>query len=430
MDLAGGTLDIWPVGLLVPRAATVNVAINLRARATVTAAPRYRVVNEQRHVDLVNDSCAAFFDHPFAAVAGRLLDFFQPPTPLEVRFETTAPPGSGLGGSSSLGMAIAGALNQACGAGWSVPQLVRIVMDTEVRILRTATGAQDQFAAGLGGARAHHWESPEPRSETLPWGRDGSDPLTERFVLVYTGEAHSSADPNGSVLERIFAGEPSALAGIEAIAEAAYAMREALLARNWEAVAETLAREWDARRALAAGVTTPTIERLAGALTDAGALAVKACGAGGGGTIVAIAPPERRAAVASAAPRPRRRGPGGAQRSGRTAERAGRRALMEAGEHAVCTLAELEAASALAVDIGERRVAIFLHDGRVHALSETCPHRGGPLHLGRVRRGIVECPWHQWQFELASGCSPVNPRSAVATYAVRVEGQTVIVRVG
>ena len=301
IDLAGGTLDIWPVGLLVPRAATVNVAISLRARARVTRASRHRVVNDQRGLDLSADSCAEFFGHPFATLAGRLVDFFRPPAPVEVHFETSAPPGSGLGGSSSLGMAIAGALNQVCEAGWTVPQLVRIVMDTEVRILRTATGAQDQFAAALGGTRMHHWESPEPRSEPLPWEKGATDPLLERFVLVYTGEAHSSADSNGSVLERIFAGEPAALRGIETIAEAAYAMRSALLARDWDRVAETLALEWAARRALSDAVTTPTIERLSRVLLEAGAQAVKACGAGGGGTMVAIAPPGKRAAVAHAA---------------------------------------------------------------------------------------------------------------------------------
>jgi D-glycero-alpha-D-manno-heptose-7-phosphate kinase len=285
----------------VPRAATVNAAISLRARATVTPASRYRVVNQQRGLELASGSPEAFFGHPFAALAGRLLEFFGPPSPLEIRFETSAPPGSGLGGSSSLGMAIAGALNEATGAGWTIRQLVRIVMDTEVRILRTATGSQDQFAAGLGGTRVHHWVSPEPRSESLPWLDDGADPLDHRFVLVYTGEAHSSADPNGSVLERVFAGEPSTVRGIEVIAEAAYGMRAALLARDWNRTSEMLDLEWSARRALSPRVTTPTIERLGNAMRQAGARAVKACGAGGGGTMIAIAPPEKRAAVAAAA---------------------------------------------------------------------------------------------------------------------------------
>ena len=301
IDLAGGTVDIWPVGLLVPRAATVNAAISLRAQATVSPGSRFRVVNHQRGLDLSSTSPEAFVRDPFAALAGRLLEFFEPRKPVEVEFETTAPPGSGLGGSSSLGMAIAGALSQATGAGWTIRQLVRIVMDAEVRILRTATGSQDQFAAGLGGTRVHHWVSPEPRSEPLPWLDGGADPLEERFVLVYTGEAHSSADPNGSVLERIFAGEPAAVRGIEVIAEAAYGMRDALLQRDWDGVSEMLDIEWGARRALSDLVTTATIERLSDAMRQAGARAVKACGAGGGGTMIAIAHPADRPAVVAAA---------------------------------------------------------------------------------------------------------------------------------
>ena len=198
-------------------------------------------------------------------------------------------------------MAIAGALNEVTGAGWTIRQLVRIVMDTEVRILRTATGSQDQLAAGLGGTRVHHWVSPEPSSESLPWLDHGADPLEHRFVLVYTGEAHSSADPNGSVLERIFAGEPSTVRGIEVIAEAAYGMRAALIERDWSRISEMLDLEWGARKALSPMVTTPTIERLSDAMRQAGARAVKACGAGGGGTMIAIAPPGKRAAVAAAA---------------------------------------------------------------------------------------------------------------------------------
>ena len=301
IDLAGGTLDIWPVGLLVPRAATVNAAISLRAQATVSPGRRFRVVNHQRRLDLSSTSPEAFFRHRFAALAGRLLEFFKPPDPVEIQFETTAPPSSGLGGSSSLAMAIAGALNEVTGAGWTIRQLVRIVMDTEVRILRTATGSQDQLAAGLGGTRVHHWVSPEPRSEPLPWLEDGADPLGERFVLVYTGEAHSSADPNASMLERIFAGEPAAVRGIEVIAEAAYGMRDALLERHWDGVSEMLDLEWGARQTLSGMVTTPTIERLGDAMRRAGARAVKVCGAGGGGTMIAIAPPEKRPAVVAAA---------------------------------------------------------------------------------------------------------------------------------
>ncbi len=90
---------------------------------------------------------------------------------------------------------------------------------------------------------------------------------------------------------------------------------------------------------------------------------------------------------------------------------------------------ELKARGAIAADIGEIRVAVFWLDGEPRALHETCPHRGGPLHLGPVRDGVVRCPWHQWQFDLATGRSPANPNSRVPVYAARIEGETVLVRV-
>ena len=102
---------------------------------------------------------------------------------------------------------------------------------------------------------------------------------------------------------------------------------------------------------------------------------------------------------------------------------------MEPAEHAVCGLAELKTESAIAVDVGDQRIAVYWYENRIYALSETCPHRGGPLHLGRVKNGIVICPWHLWQFDLITGCSPVNPNSCVPTYPVRVENGTVLVQV-
>lgn len=102
--------------------------------------------------------------------------------------------------------------------------------------------------------------------------------------------------------------------------------------------------------------------------------------------------------------------------------------MTQTTEHAVCSLARLQAESAIAVDVGDQRIAVFWYENRVYALNETCPHRGGPLHLGRLRQGIVTCPWHLWQFDLVTGRSPVNPRSRVRTYSVRVEDGMVLVR--
>lgn len=56
-----------------------------------------------------------------------------------------------------------------------------------------------------------------------------------------------------------------------------------------------------------------------------------------------------------------------------------------------------------------RSIAIFRHEGQVHALDGICPHAGSPLGPGSVWKGMVACPWHGWRFSLTDGSSPDMP---------------------
>jgi nitrite reductase (NADH) small subunit len=95
------------------------------------------------------------------------------------------------------------------------------------------------------------------------------------------------------------------------------------------------------------------------------------------------------------------------------------------------------------VEVGMRRVAVFCVDGRFHALADRCPHRGAPLcSRGQVVTGIevrdgalatgppdalVRCPWHKWDFEIASGRCAVHPRLRVRRYTVEVDDDELVV---
>jgi nitrite reductase/ring-hydroxylating ferredoxin subunit len=96
-------------------------------------------------------------------------------------------------------------------------------------------------------------------------------------------------------------------------------------------------------------------------------------------------------------------------------------------EQRIASTSEVPEGSGIAVDVGAKRIAVFRYRGQLFALDETCPHRGGPLHAGSIEEGVVLCPWHMWRFELATGCSPVNPLSRVRTYPVRVSGGDVFI---
>jgi nitrite reductase/ring-hydroxylating ferredoxin subunit len=95
------------------------------------------------------------------------------------------------------------------------------------------------------------------------------------------------------------------------------------------------------------------------------------------------------------------------------------------------------------VALGGRTIGIFRLDGDYFALADRCPHRGAPLcssgevvnavegvgDAARVTRegALVRCPWHKWDFEITTGRCSVDARLRVRRYAVRVEGEELVV---
>jgi nitrite reductase (NADH) small subunit len=68
-------------------------------------------------------------------------------------------------------------------------------------------------------------------------------------------------------------------------------------------------------------------------------------------------------------------------------------------------------------------------EGRPLALDNVCPHRGGPLAEGTIEGGKVVCPWHQWEFDLATGVASTSAEVKALTYALRIEGEDVLVEI-
>lgn len=112
-------------------------------------------------------------------------------------------------------------------------------------------------------------------------------------------------------------------------------------------------------------------------------------------------------------------------------------------EHLVCRVEELGPGERLIVAVRGRDIGIFNVDGRLYALHDRCPHRGGPLCQGRVggttlptdgyafrygRDGeILRCAWHGWEFDLATGRALADPRIAARTYPVHVRDGHIVV---
>lgn len=77
--------------------------------------------------------------------------------------------------------------------------------------------------------------------------------------------------------------------------------------------------------------------------------------------------------------------------------------------------------------VGDRVVALFNVDGQFHALDGICPHAGGPLAQGYLRKHVVTCPWHGWQFDVTTGQHCLNPRLQHTRFPVVVEGNDLFI---
>src|SRR5258705_8289587 len=126
------------------------------------------------------------------------------------------------------------------------------------------------------------------------------DRLGEHMLLHYTGVAHFSGTNNWDIYKRQIDGKKKVHKGLDKIAESAIEMEKALESGDMEAAGVALNHEWQNRKALIDGISTPEIESAIAAALDAGAWAGKVCGAGGGGCIVFLMPPDRRDAVRAA----------------------------------------------------------------------------------------------------------------------------------
>jgi D-glycero-alpha-D-manno-heptose-7-phosphate kinase len=298
IDLAGGTIDIWPLYLFHDGASTVNAAISLRAHATIAARDDGRIelhsVETDRRINVAG--WEALNGSGDLALLARLARHWR----LENATLTTrgeSPTGAGIAGSSALTIAACGALDRWTGTGADPEQLLSVAMNVECQVIRVPTGAQDYRPALYGGIAAIELRADGIRRVALD-----VDPreLERRIVLAYTGAPRHSGTNNWDITKRHIDGDRQIFDCFERIRDTAAALRDALAKSDWDDVGRQIATEWDNRKRLAPGVSTPAIDDLIRRATAAGATAAKVCGAGGGGCLFCYGPPQARSAVAAA----------------------------------------------------------------------------------------------------------------------------------
>jgi len=293
VDLAGGTLDCWPLYLFLGDPVTINVAIDIFTHVSLAERADAQVelhsadLNARRvYPDL--EACLSDADPAFDLVRAHLR-FWKPSRGFTLSTRSESPVGGGLGGSSSLCISLLKAFSAWMGRRMEPDEMVRIASHLEAQILLKPTGTQDYFPPIFGGMNVITYGVPGPSVEVRPIPRDVFD---GRFLLVYTGRSHHSGINNWQVIKNWLDGDVRPRRALEKLAEGSREMKVALELGRTDELPSLFTREYEARTELSDGFSSPEIRRLNDLAHSVGAIA-KICGAGGGGCVL-IWCPERQ----------------------------------------------------------------------------------------------------------------------------------------
>lgn len=305
IDLAGGTLDIYPLYIFLQGGYTLNAAIDLYSDVEIETRDddlfvlESQDLNERLEISRQDLEAGEADQGPFRLIVAALR-YYQPATGLRVVTHNGAPKGSGLGASSALLIALSGALDRLNRSLDNGETLIRAAADLEAWTIGIPTGKQDYYAALYGGLQALHFNVRGVRRERLNLSAEFMQSLNAGLLLSFTGESHFSGTNNWNMTKRYVDDMGDSRAALKAIQATSLQLYNALKQEDLDAVYALLNQEWHNRKSLADGVTTPQIERMIAAAKAAGAQANKICGAGGGGCLLTLCPPDKRAAVEKA----------------------------------------------------------------------------------------------------------------------------------
>jgi D-glycero-alpha-D-manno-heptose-7-phosphate kinase len=210
-----------------------------------------------------------------------------------------APPGSGLGSSSTLAVVICTVLGEALRIPFGEYDLARLAYEIERLDLGMAGGQQDQYSAAFGGVNFMEFnEDGGVLVNPLRIKESVLNELESSLVLYYTGVSRESAK---IIQDQIHAAEASSKKTLEALHRVkgeALALKKHLLTGDLPSFYEAINAGWRAKKESSDSITNPQIENLVTQAVAAGAVAAKLSGAGGGGFIMFFTPPEKRSRVA------------------------------------------------------------------------------------------------------------------------------------
>ncbi|HYK11276.1 MAG TPA: hypothetical protein VEV39_10780 [Gemmatimonadales bacterium] len=300
LDFAGGWTDVPPFSAR-EGGVVVNGALALRVEVALEiGGPLIRLEAEDTGsvVECVN--AGGLISDGRLELHKAALRMFPVQGNLTLKTRSAAPPGSGLGGSGALDVALVACLARARDERWDTRELAEHAWHLEAVEARLPGGRQDQQAAAYGGFHRFTFRDPDVGVEPITLAPAFADALARHVVLCYTGETRVSSDMITRVAIAYEKGDPKVTGALRALKDLAGEMADALRAGDLAAVGRILSRNWERQLELGEGMRTPAMARLEQALAAAGALGGKAAGAGAGGSMFFVAGEDVDGAVRAA----------------------------------------------------------------------------------------------------------------------------------
>ncbi|MDR0437281.1 MAG: dehydrogenase [Bacteroidales bacterium] len=311
LGLAGGGTDVSPFSDLFG-GAILNATINRYAHASII--PR----NDNKIIMRLEDQNVVFeFDveaHGRASLPtdgkGALQravyncmvrDFGMKPCGFELSTYIDAPPGSGLGTSSTLTVAVVGAFAEWLNLPLGEYDIAHLAYQIERIDLQMAGGKQDQYAATFGGFNfMEFFADDKVIINPLRIQAKYVDELANNLVLFYTQTSHDSSEIIKQQQQNVSSKNEKSIDAMHRIKAQATTMKEALLKGNLNEIGNVMNEGWEYKKRMADNISTDLFERIYETAIRAGASGGKISGAGGGGYIFFYCPENSRYRVIEA----------------------------------------------------------------------------------------------------------------------------------
>ena len=307
LGLAGGGTDVAPFSDLYG-GAILNATISMYAMATIKPRNDGKIILnalDKGVVQTFDQSMELSVDGELDLIKGiynRVVkDFTQEPLSFELSTYVDAPPGSGLGTSSTLVVAILGAFAEWLNLPLGEYDLAHLAFEIERVDLNMAGGKQDQYAATFGGVNfMEFFNEDKVIVNPLRIRQKYLNELAHNLILYHTETSRLSSVIIEEQRKNVMAKNEQSLEAMHKLKEQAVMMKEAFLKGELDQIGEILEFGWQYKKRMAEGITNPLLDDIYNAAMKNGALGGKVSGAGGGGFMFFYCPDNTRSGVIDA----------------------------------------------------------------------------------------------------------------------------------